>query len=125
VPESVDLVQIATDAGSDAGNGPTSATPPIVPLPATSARTLVHDFNELPVLIGHSHRCAAVGRTDTVTFRAQRHTWIATSSGCRGVAVSLDGHALPTLAPSVAFAQDLHRALGPSGPNLALIPPAR
>lgn len=124
VPESTGTVEIVTDAASAAGNGP-SDTAPITILPPTSARSLVHDFDELPVLTGGSRRCPAAGRTDTVSFRADGHTWTATSGGCRGVAVSLDGHALPALAPSVAFAQDLHRALGPAGPNLALVPPAR
>jgi hypothetical protein len=124
VPESAGSVEVVADAGGQAANGPGADLPPVMRLPVTSARTLVHDFDTLPVLAGGSRRCPAAGRSDTVTFTGQGHRWVATIRGCRGVAVSFDGHALPALAPSLAFAQDLHRAIRP-GPNLALIPPAR
>lgn len=96
------------------------------PLTGPAAEQLIRDFDQLTVQVPTDRECPVHERSYSVTFHTDGHSWIARTRRCVGVAVSFDGHDLPALAPSLAFAQDLHQALRMAArPNTGLIPPTR
>jgi hypothetical protein len=78
-----------------------------------AAQRLVRDFDALEVQPpGEQFSCPMSFITQTAIFRSGSHVWAATSGVCIGIAVNLDGHALPTLSTSDAFSRDLRAAYG-------------
>lgn len=113
VPLTVKTVDVdARRNAGNPGNGPIISQRTVTGL---EAETLVRDFDELSVDPPGVTSCPLSMETESATFRADGHTWVATTGICVGVDVSLDGQPLATLDTSMRFSRDLHSALGSPG----------
>jgi hypothetical protein len=77
-----------------------------------AATKLVKDFDAMTVSLPGESVCGLSSGSQSATFTAAGHTWIATANACPWISVTRDGHHLRDLNESSAYAADLLRDLG-------------
>jgi hypothetical protein len=108
VPLTVNTVSVVTQpTNGNPGSGMTGRRT----LTGPEAQTLVRDFDELSVFPSGRVPCPLSPMSESATFRANGHVWVATTGLCVGANVTLDGHPLATLNTSQPFIRDLRAAL--------------
>jgi hypothetical protein len=109
VPLTVNTVAVAAQrTNGNPGSGPIISNRTIT---GSQAQTLVRDFDELSVDPMEQTNCPLSRETESATFRADGHVWVATTGICVGAHVTVDGNPVATLNTSQPFNRDLRAAL--------------